>query len=468
MTGFQYAIYKPAEAPKSFRVLRGGGSDASGGEPSALAPSPAAPLWEVVAVQEHATNTGCTPPAPRKYSRVVNTSTTLVDSIAIKTRTIANSFPSGSSVAGRVAGTHADSTTTVFAVCYGTNATSAEACAAEAVESMDVAKEMANRNSFILNQLSTMPAAGDDKFQRKLLSVMKVNSMSAEGEIAHNWSTTCRAPHKWMYLWDGMMQVISMSHVDPRLAMDYVHAFLQFQDQDTGQMCSMIGPPSGRVGGKCSQDAMCPNVAIAVWDNFQQNPDKGNLAVVFPKLERYIEWDRSNRQGPPGNNITYLLWWGDAGSAGMDHEQTFCPGNTYWTGGCTADHYAVDFAAYIIYEAQALAKMATVLGLADRAKFWSELAANTAAEMDALLWDEATGFYYDRYFNGTLMKTKTIAGLYPLMIEDNPNGTSIIQAGRLAKLVAMMKTPDFWTASSYRFRKCPCPGCWRGGEALLA
>ena len=32
----------------------------------------------------------------------------------------------------------------------------------------------------------------------------------------------------------------------------------------------------------------------------------------------------------------------------MDHEQTFCPGNTYWTGGCTSDHYAVDFTVYVI------------------------------------------------------------------------------------------------------------------------
>lgn len=84
-----------------------------------------------------------------------------------------------------------------------------------------------------------------------------------------------------MYLWDGMMQVISMNHVNPTLAMDYVHAFLQFQDQVTGHLCSMIGPPSGRVGGSCSSDAMCPNAAIAVWDNYQQKPDRANLAYVI-------------------------------------------------------------------------------------------------------------------------------------------------------------------------------------------
>ena len=105
----------------------------------------------------------------------------------------------------------------------------------------------------------------------------------------------------------------------------------------------------------------------------------------------------------------------------MDHEQNFCPGDNYWThggiDGCPSDHYAVDFASYIVFESQALAKMAEELGLKDRAAYWTQHAGNVAAEMNELLWDEDTGFYYDRYFNGTLMTIKTIAGFYPLLFE---------------------------------------------------
>ena len=50
-----------------------------------------------------------------------------------------------------------------------------------------------------------------------------------------------------------------MSHVDPDLALDYISAFLQFQDEASGHLCSMIGPPSGLVGGKCSADASVPS-----------------------------------------------------------------------------------------------------------------------------------------------------------------------------------------------------------------
>ena len=59
-----------------------------------------------------------------------------------------------------------------------------------------------------------------------------------------------------------------------------------------------------------------------------------------------------------------------------------------------------------------MAKMAALVGLPDRAAYWAALATNVTKEMDELLWDEATGFYYDMWFNGTLMPIKTVAGMY--------------------------------------------------------
>ena len=66
------------------------------------------------------------------------------------------------------------------------------------------------------------------------------------------------------------------------------------------------------------------------------------------------------------------------------HEQNFCPGGTYWHKGdgqwgtqCSADHYALDFANYIIWEAQTLTKMATELGLKPRAEYWTAVAVST-------------------------------------------------------------------------------------------
>lgn len=121
----------------------------------------------------------------------------------------------------------------------------------------------------------------------------------------------------------------------------------------------------------------------------------------------------------------------------MDHEQTFC--SSEFIDCCPSDHWSVDFTAYIVYEAQALALMAKQLGLHDRMSFWDAVAINTTDAMDALMWDPKTQFYYDRYFNGSLMNIKTVAGFYPLMIDG-------VRPDRVEGMLKMMKTPEFWTA----------------------
>ena len=100
---------------------------------------------------------------------------------------------------------------TQFALCYSAISSRAPAAAATAAATScataaaqeDVAEVFEQRNEYISSTLPPLPDAGDDRFQRKLLSVMKVNSLAAEGAIRQSWSTTCRAPHQDMFLWDG-------------------------------------------------------------------------------------------------------------------------------------------------------------------------------------------------------------------------------------------------------------------------
>ena len=134
-----------------------------------------------------------------------------------------------------------------------------DSCATGAAQE-DVAEVFEQRNEYISSTLPPLPDAGDDRFQRKLLSVMKVNSLAAEGAIRQSWSTTCRAPHQDMFLWDGMMQTLSMNHVDPWLSLEYLRSFIQFQDSSSGSMCSQFGPS----GCLSRTDAMPPNMALTV------------------------------------------------------------------------------------------------------------------------------------------------------------------------------------------------------------
>ena len=438
-TGFEYSIYVPGEAPLQFAVL---GASAQTGP------------WETVFSTAAAPNSGCAPhkpppPPPPYWADPAIRGVDVTSDTGHWTLAFATS-PS-EQVAGR----------TEFALCYNeqldrnhSTVPGAVSCAAAAVTAPAAGGSeavMAKRNAFILETLPPLPDPGDDRFQRKLLSVMKVNSMSPEGAVKHAWSTTCRAPHKWMYLWDGMHQTLSMSHVPnvgPPLARDYIRAFFQFQ-QPNGHLCSIISPPAGASAHSCSTDASVPNVAMAVLDNYQQGPDRAFLAEVFPKLERYIQWDvfsygRDGIDKPADGwnaSIRYLLRWHNAGDAGMDHEQNFCPGGSYWHGPqrCSADHYALDFANYVIWEAQALAKIANELQLPAREAYWNSLAANVTREMDEYMWDEDTGMHYDLYPNGSRTSFKTVAAFYPLMSEG-------MNATKIARIVANLKSKDFWTA----------------------
>jgi neutral trehalase len=77
--------------------------------------------------------------------------------------------------------------------------------------------------------------------------------------------------------------------------------------------------------------------------------------------------------------------------------------------------------------------------LSDRAAYWNNTAAATTDALLEHLWNPAKGFFYDRYFNGTLLDIKTVAGFYPLLANRIP-------AAQVNGMVAMLKAKDFATA----------------------
>jgi len=430
--GFRYGIWRGSEAPKSFEVQA---QDRSQG----------GAFRSVLSVADTATASNCSRLGKARVS------------ISSKEVLAFDTYE-----------TDPDYGVTQFALCYsavddhgGINAASAAATAcATAAARADVAAVLAERNEYIAQALPPLKSPSDDRFQRKLLSVMKVNSLSSEGAIHQGWSTTCRAPHQDMFLWDGMMQTIAMNHVDPELSLQYIRSFLQFQDNHTGSMCSQFGPS----GCLSHTDAMPPNMCLAVVDWYSQiqmtasvsssNSSGGSagggsgastgageevLRELFPRLEAYITFNLDNRRD---SNGTYknLLFWHGAYEAGMDHEQTFCPGKAGdLIKDCRSDHYAVDFTAYMIWECQALSDIATVIGMTHRAQYWNNTATVIRTDMIKYLWDGDSQFFYDRYFNGTMMTIKTVAGFYPLLASGMPEKY-------IKGMATMLKAKDFATA----------------------
>lgn len=106
-----------------------------------------------------------------------------------------------------------------WALAYGSRV---EEAAERAVKGMasDIWKEAEDRMKFYRHA----PRLEDPLMERLLLkcfSVMKVNTLAAEGVILQHWSTPDRVPHQAMWLWDSVFHTFAMNWVDPVIAWNF-------------------------------------------------------------------------------------------------------------------------------------------------------------------------------------------------------------------------------------------------------
>jgi len=118
-------------------------------------------------------------------------------------------------------------------------------------------------------------------------------------------------------------------------------------------------------------------------------------------------------------------------------------GNVIWALGAPPSAIeAVDLNAMLVMEEKSLSAMALALGKKTEAEKWQGAADDRAARINAVMWDEATGFYYDvsrtthtfTYKAEGDLKRMTIAGFLPLW-------AGIVPEDRRAKLVARLSDP---------------------------
>jgi neutral trehalase len=118
-----------------------------------------------------------------------------------------------------------------------------------------------------------------------------------------------------------------------------------------------------------------------------------------------------------------------SGESGMDNSPRFDPDGPW-------DN--VDFNAYAVSDMHHLALIARELGKFDEAVQWSGRASALCTRVNDLLWDEESGFYYDRHVNGERSTLKSAAGFLPLW-------AGVPSAGQAARLVEHLQDPrEFW------------------------
>jgi len=264
---------------------------------------------------------------------------------------------------------------------------------------------------------------GDDRLLKKCFSVMRVNTLAPEGIIAQMWSTPDRVPHRRMWLWDSVFHSLAMNRFAPEVAADFLFAVLDTQ-RDDGMIPHFSGPD-----GRTSNITQPPILAWGVWENYKVLHNDARLRKTLSKLERYLEWNLQHRD----QNHNHLLEWfseGDplcrSGESGLDNSPRFDEA-------ILLD--AVDFSTFQARDMACVAQLWRALGEPERAAVWDERAAAMRNAIHALLWDDNSGFYYDRDFDGCLSPVMAVTGFLPLLLEDTP-------ADRVDRLVGHLKDPD--------------------------
>lgn len=211
----------------------------------------------------------------------------------------------------------------------------------------------------------------------------------------------------WLATWDTGFHAVTAALIDPQLGADQ----LRFLFSDRWQQ------PDGHL--PCAEwvmDDECPPVfAWAAWRVYQAGAGRDFLAEVYPGLQRlYDYWWRDLAVEPDG------LFTG--GFLGMDNLPR------------ALGRAQADASGWMAFFARHMALIADELGLADGPAYRADLE-RIAAAVNANLWSEANGFYFDQEARpGSLLPTPSYSGLIPLL-------AGIVPPDRTARVLDSLRDP---------------------------
>ena len=267
---------------------------------------------------------------------------------------------------------------------------------------LDIEKEKKKKLEFFekLPRITNSDEAIERTFY-KCFSVLKANIMTEEGKINRIWTTPDRIPHRNMWLWDSVFHSFALGYIDQKLALDSIEAVLDTQFKD-GFIPHMSSP---YISSNITQP---PILTWGLWRIFEKTDDKSILERNYHRLKKYIEWNLKNRD----MNKNYLFEWhiednplSRCGESGMDNSPRFDR---------AVPLDAIDFSSFMANEARYLLRISDILGYKEEKNYWKWLYEKIKENVNTLLWDEASKFYYDRDFSGNLNKIKTVASFTPL------------------------------------------------------
>ena len=161
-----------------------------------------------------------------------------------------------------------------------------------------------------------------------------------------------------------------------------------------------------------------PNIlAWTEWQDYQHSGDLDRLRAVFPVLVSYHRWWKDWRTHPDGS------YWTSGWGSGMDN-QTRVPRSEF-------HHRHYTWLDATMQQALNCQKLLAIAGAIGNDEFNSELTdefEHLKHYVNMYLWDEASGFYYDRSRDGQLSTVKSIGVYWGLL-------SKVVPVERILRLI---------------------------------
>ena len=309
-----------------------------------------------------------------------------------------------------------------FALCRAESAQKAVAAAKE-----KIALDIDALRDRVLAYYEEKPACCRPEYEKlyyKCLAINRVNVYSPQNGIDCRFTTPDRLPHHHMWLWDSMFHAMAFVQYDPAMAKDAIRAVLQCQKPD-GFIPHMM--KSKTVTSAITQPQV---IAWAVLTVFRATGDKAFLSECADRIAAFLLWFLKNRDE---NNNGLLEWETDFSNvrcrcdeSGMDNSPRF---------DTTERLDAIDASCFMVNDCRCLAEIYRILGNTEEAARFQAIGDETAKQINALLWDDSTGAYYDRTFSGNLTGMISCCSFLPLF-------AGVCDEAQAASLAALLQDPE--------------------------
>ncbi|HEY4206578.1 MAG TPA: trehalase family glycosidase [Puia sp.] len=251
----------------------------------------------------------------------------------------------------------------------------------------------------------------------KAIITLMTNWRSAAGAIRHDGIFPTYNYFDGFWAWDSWKHAAACALFAPGLAKDNIRCMFDYQDKE-GMIADCVFIDTTRNNYRNTKP---PLAAWAVWEVYRQTGDRDFVREMYPKLLGYHAWWYTHRDHDHNGLCEYGSNNGEAKAAawesGMDNAVRFDSAVLLQNGPAawSFDQESVDLNSFLYLEKVLLAKMAVLLDDHAKAKELLSAAHRLKLQINDLMYDSVSGFYYDiRIGNKTRLTLKGPEGWEPL------------------------------------------------------